>query len=239
MWFIPCDQAFFGRNNFHVIGLFFCSICGAHAFHPPAPKLQKKCTGPATGNGRRVLAMLRSGKHPDSRPPYTVGTPGPLFAHSRIVVDPFPMLPKSSSNGKRGIPLTQGTASSSSAGLSSSQPRVVPPSQRGKRDLTPIPRPIDFLSNYGKPKVPRVRSPSPNPYESAPSLEGPAPAEQVQVREIQPPLSLDPSPSLEGPASGELAQAIDASGESFFASPPRLRHSRLLLPCCRRIMWGI
>ena len=229
-WFIPCDQAFYGRNNCNVIWLFFCSICGAHAFHPPAPKLQKECEGPTKGtNGRRVLAALRSGKHPDSRPPYQIGTPGPLCARSRIFVDPFPMLPKSGGSGRRGVDFSQLGVPSSGSGPSSSQPNVL---GRGKRDLTPVPQPIDFLSAYGKPKAPRIRSLSPNPYDHPPPLDAcqPPPPQTasensegrvcgaVEVVAID---LCEVSPSLEGPASTELAQVIDASGESCFRSPSR------------------
>ena len=232
VWFIPCDQAFLGRNNFHVIGLFFCSICGAHAFHPPAPKLQKECEGPTKGtNGRRVLAALRSGKHPDSRPPYQIGTPGPLFAHSRIFVDPFPMLPKSGGSGRRGVSFSQPGVSTSGAGPSSSQPCVNPTLVRGKRDLTPVPQQIDLLSAYGKPKAPRLRSLSPNPYDHSPPPVDACPRPLPQTGpensagqvcgavEVVPSNSCDLSPSLEGPASTELAQVIDATGESWFRSP--------------------
>ena len=31
--------------------------------------------------------------------------------------------------------------------------------------LIPVPRPLDLLGRYGRPKVPRIRSPSPNRYE--------------------------------------------------------------------------
>jgi hypothetical protein len=35
----------------------------------------------------------------------------------------------------------------------------------GKRGLIPVPRPFDILAAYGRPEVPRLRSPSPDPYE--------------------------------------------------------------------------
>ena len=111
----------------------------------------KECEGPS--KDRRVLAALRSGKHPDSRPPYEIGIPRPLFAHVRAVVDPFPMLPKSGGRGKPNAPASLPSSSGTAPGL-----------QRGKRDLTPVPQHIDFLAVYGKLKVPRVRSPFPNPY---------------------------------------------------------------------------
>ena len=174
-----------------------------------------------------MLAALRSGKHPDSRPPYQIGTPGPLFAHTRIFVDPFPMLPKSGGSGRRGVDLTQPEVPSSGSGPSLSQPNVL---GRGKRDLTPVPQPIDFLSAYGKPKAPRIRSHSPNPYDHPPPLDAcqPPPPQTasensegrvcgaVEVVAID---LCEVSPSLEGPASTELAQVIDASGESWFRSP--------------------
>ena len=79
VWFIPCDQAHFHRA-FHVIGMFFCGNCGAHGFRPPCKRLQVGCEGPArTTAQRRVLAQLRSGYHPDSRPPTILVTPDPFL----------------------------------------------------------------------------------------------------------------------------------------------------------------
>jgi hypothetical protein len=148
--------------------MFFCGSCGAHGFRPPCKRLQEGCEGPArTTAQRRVLAQLRSGHHPDSRPPYYIGNPRPLFAHTRTFHDPFPMLPRSAS----------GPAPTSAA--------------TRKRDLTPVPQPIDFLAAFSKPKIPRLRSPSPCPYarNSSPSIEGPV--EQAPL-----------SPSIEGSAPG-------------------------------------
>ena len=160
----PVRPSLWWAKRLSRVWVFFCGICGAHAFHPPAPKLQKRCGGPA--KDRRVLAALRSGNHPDTRPPLQIGTPRQLFAHSRIFLDPCPMLPKNGGSGKRGNVLP---CQSSSSGTE-------PASQRGKRDPTPNPRAIDFLSGHGKPKVPRVRSPSPNPYDMLPPSPDDVPA---------------------------------------------------------------
>ena len=157
---------------------------------------------------------MRSGFHPDSRPPHYIGNPRPLFEHVRCH-EPHPMLP------------------SGAAGPASSNATVRP------RDLTPVPQPIDFLAAFSRPKAPRLRSPSPCPYarHSSPSFEGPASGEQTQghvarspssslacpsppppaggVVEVAASEALE-SPSLEGPASGDLTQVVDASGNPSF-----------------------
>ena len=173
-------------------------MCGGHAFRPPCKKLQRECQGGMSLDTaqKRALAQLRSGCHPDSRPPYYIGNPRPLFEYVRRL-DPHPMLPRSKAG-----------------------PASQPPTIRA-RDLTPVPVPIDFLAAYSRPKAPRIRSPSPCPYaqssgNSSPPLGGPASVELTQEI-VDGFFSQDvaSSPPVGGPAIG-----IPTQDGGFPLSPP-------------------
>jgi hypothetical protein len=86
---------------------------------------------------------------------------------------------------KRGTPPPAHVPALSSSGASS----VVSCSANnspGKRGLIPVQRPFDLLGGYGRPKVPRLHSLSPNPYEQVAAtdvVEPPAVGLQEQLSE--------------------------------------------------------
>ena len=149
----------------HSLGLLWCSRCGGHGFRPPCPKLMHDCE-PLKKCSRQwldtLLGRLRAGQHPDTG--VVLGVPRPL---GRDLPDPKPFMPKLG-----GVSRPEGNSQNSSSAQSFFNSGRGPDSELSAnaaavRDFTPVPRPIDFLSAYGKPKKPRLRSPSPCPYARA------------------------------------------------------------------------
>ena len=60
-----------GHKRWTICGFHFCSVCGAHAYHFPAPKLLKLCKAvPEKSRDhhlRRHLKLMHAGQHPESK----------------------------------------------------------------------------------------------------------------------------------------------------------------------------
>ena len=70
VWFTPTSDVPRGG----LLGLFFCSLCGAHGFAPPCKKLTSLCL--PKKSDKYIIKRLLAGKHPDSR--RFLGTPKPV-----------------------------------------------------------------------------------------------------------------------------------------------------------------